>query len=141
MKPTGFSGKPRTKSRVVRRHWREANCSVPLQDMPRALGWMLEQLRRRKGLSAAWVARRTGLGDQTVRDIEKGHFSRYAYLHADAMARAVHGCLQRVLDLLQHFLWHDYLREKRLHAREPGWQYAYPWSKNRATPPHLRKPA
>ena len=141
MKPRWLSGKPRTRSRVVRRHWREEQEVVPVEIMPRALGWTLGQLRRRRGLSAAWVARRAGVGAQTVRDLEQGLFDGYAFRHADAVARVLHGCLTRTMQLAQRFLWHDYQREKRLHGDEPGWAYVYPWSKKRATAPVMRHAA
>jgi hypothetical protein len=141
MKPRGFSGKPRTKSRVVKRHWREERFVVPVDDMPRALGWILSMLRERKGVSAKWVAIRAHVGKQTVRDIEQGKVRDYAFKSVDAVARVLHGGLARAVLLTQRFLWHDYLHEKRLHAAEPGWLYVYPWSKKRATPPMMRHAA
>lgn len=141
MKPRRFFDPPRTRSRVVRRHWRDARFAVPVEVMPRALGWTLEQLRKRLGRSAAWVAQRAKVGQQTVRDLEQGLFPNYAFTKVDAVARVLHGDLARTERLAHRFLWHDYLREARLHGSEPGWRYVFPWSKKRTTLPRLRHPA
>ena len=114
---------------------------MPVDDMPRALGWILSMLRERKGVSAKWVAIRAHVGKQTVRDIEQGKVRDYAFKSVDAVARVLHGGLARAVLLTQRFLWHDYLHEKRMHAAEPGWLYVYPWSKKRATPPMMRHAA
>jgi len=112
---------PHHASQVVRRLLWEEKYRVPDELLPKALGFLIGWRRKRKGWDAAWVARRCGRGPQTVRDLESGRYSRFAWLNAYAVCRVLHCSLARLERLVPRFLKHDQLRQERLHAGEPDW--------------------
>ena len=106
----------------------------PVEVERRALGWVFWWLRLRRGWSAKEEAKVANVGEQTVRDAEKGTSKDLGWTTALRVGRALKRELPWLERLAHRFIRRDYHRQKAAHEGEPNWKMVYAWRRHERPP-------
>lgn len=106
----------------------------PVEVERRALGWILWWLRLRLGWSAKEEAELANVGEQTVRDAEKGESKDFGWTTAKRLCRALHRKLPKTEMLAERYMRRDYYRQMAAHHGEAQWKMVYGWRRHERPP-------
>ncbi len=106
----------------------------PVEVERRALGWVFWWLRLRSGMSAEEEAKLADVGEQTVRDAEKGKSKDFGWSTAKRLCRALHRKLPRMELLAERYMRMDYHHQEAAHHGESNWKMVYAWRRFKRPP-------
>ena len=124
----------RNRSRDRKGRGLTGDVEFPVEVERRALGWVFWWLRLRRGWSAKEEAKEAKVGEQTVRDAEKGISKDLGWTTAMRLCRALKRPLPTLEVLAHRFIRRDYHRQKVAHHGESHWKMVYAWRRSDRPP-------